>query len=106
MNAALGAGANLVGLIFFRRAPRAVTPLGGADLAAVARGKAMIAALFVDADNELIRDVMMRVKPGHPPASRQGNAGARRGDSRLFRKTRDEGDRCLRRRRSRCGTVL
>ncbi len=63
MNAALGAGANLVGLIFFPPSPRAVTPFGGADLAAVARGKAMIAALFVDADNELIRDVMMRANP-------------------------------------------
>lgn len=63
MNAALDARADLVGLVFFPPSPRAVTPLGGADLAAVARGRAMITALFVDADNTLIRDVMQRVNP-------------------------------------------
>lgn len=63
MNAALDARANLVGLVFFPPSPRAVTPLGGADLAAAARGRAMITALLVDADNTLIRDVMQRVNP-------------------------------------------
>lgn len=63
MNAALDARADLVGLVFFPPSPRAVTPLGGADLAAVARGRTMIAALLVDADNTLIRDVMQRVNP-------------------------------------------
>jgi phosphoribosylanthranilate isomerase len=63
MNAALGARADLVGLVFFPPSPRAVTPLGGADLALAARGRAMVTALFVDADNTLIRDVMQRVNP-------------------------------------------
>jgi phosphoribosylanthranilate isomerase len=63
MNAALDARADLVGLVFFPPSPRAVTPLGGADLAAAARGRAMITALLVDADNTLIRDVMQRVNP-------------------------------------------
>jgi phosphoribosylanthranilate isomerase len=63
MNAALTAHADLVGLVFFPPSPRAVTPLGGADLAAVARGRAMIAALLVDAEDEFIRDVMSRVNP-------------------------------------------
>ena len=63
MNAALSARAELVGLVFFPPSPRAVTPLGGADLAAVARGRAMIAALLVDAEDEFIRDVMSRVNP-------------------------------------------
>jgi phosphoribosylanthranilate isomerase len=63
MNAALEARADLVGLVFFPPSPRAVTPLGGADLAAVARGRAMSTALLVDADNTLIRDVMQRVNP-------------------------------------------
>jgi phosphoribosylanthranilate isomerase len=63
MNAALNARADLVGLVFFPPSPRAVTPLGGADLAAAARGRAMITALLVDADNTLIRDVMQRVNP-------------------------------------------
>ena len=63
MNAALTARADLVGLVFFPPSPRAVTPLGGADLAAVARGRAMIAALLVDAEDEFIRDVVSRVNP-------------------------------------------
>lgn len=63
MNAALDVRANIVGLVFFPPSPRAVTPLGGADLAAVARERAMIAALLVDAEDQLIRDVMARVNP-------------------------------------------
>lgn len=63
MNAALSARADLVGLVFFPPSPRAVTPLGGADLAAIARGRAGIAALFVDAEDEFIRDVVSRVNP-------------------------------------------
>lgn len=63
MNAALSAGANLVGLVFFPPSPRAVTPLGGADLAAAARGRAMVTALVVDADDILLRDIMERVNP-------------------------------------------
>ncbi len=63
MNAALSAGADLVGLVFFPPSPRAVTPLGGADLAAVARDRAMVTALVVDADDTLLRDIMARVNP-------------------------------------------
>ncbi|HVT54519.1 MAG TPA: phosphoribosylanthranilate isomerase [Xanthobacteraceae bacterium] len=63
MNAALSAGADLVGLVFFPPSPRAVTPLGGADLAAAARGRAMVTALVVDADDVLLRDIMARVNP-------------------------------------------
>lgn len=63
MDAALAARADLVGLVFFPPSPRAVTPLGGADLAAAARGRARVAALLVDANDVLIRDVMARVNP-------------------------------------------
>jgi phosphoribosylanthranilate isomerase len=63
MNAAMEAGADLVGLVFFPPSPRAVTPLGGADLAAAARGRAMVTALVVDADDVLLRDIMARVNP-------------------------------------------
>lgn len=63
MDAALSAGADLVGLVFFPPSPRAVTPLGGADLAAVARGRAAVTALLVDAEDEFIRDVVSRVNP-------------------------------------------
>jgi phosphoribosylanthranilate isomerase len=40
-----------------------VTPLGGADLAIAARGRALVTALFVDAEDEFIRDVVSRVNP-------------------------------------------
>jgi phosphoribosylanthranilate isomerase len=63
MNAALAAGADLVGLVFFPPSPRAVTPSGAADLVAAARGRAMVTALTVDADDTLLRDIMARVNP-------------------------------------------
>ena len=100
MNAALDARADLVGLVFFPPSPRAVTPLGGADLAATARGRAMITALLVDADNTLIRDVMQRVNPDLLQLHGEETPKPRRGNPRLFRKAGDESDRRLKRGRS------
>jgi phosphoribosylanthranilate isomerase len=63
MDAALDAGADLVGLVFFSASPRAVTPAEGAALAARARGRALIAALAVDADDPLLRAIAAEVAP-------------------------------------------
>lgn len=63
MDAALAAGADLVGLVFFPPSPRAVTPSGAGDLAAAARGRALLTALTVDAEDTLLRDIMARVNP-------------------------------------------
>ena len=63
MEAALNAHADLVGLVFFPPSPRAVTPAAAAKLAEQARGRALVAALLVDADDVLIREVVSNVKP-------------------------------------------
>lgn len=57
MDAALEAGADMVGLVFFPASPRNVTPLDAAKLAERARGKAKIVALSVDAGDELIATI-------------------------------------------------
>jgi phosphoribosylanthranilate isomerase len=63
MDAALDAGADLVGLVFFPPSPRAVTPEAAAKLAARARGRALVTALTVDADDELLAAIVAHAKP-------------------------------------------
>jgi phosphoribosylanthranilate isomerase len=63
MDAALEAGADMVGLVFFPPSPRSVSPEEGARLAAPARGRALVVALTVDADDALLDSIMARVTP-------------------------------------------
>ncbi len=63
MDAALKAGADMVGLVFFPPSPRNVTLAEGAKLAAYARGKARVVALTVDADDALLDGITAQVKP-------------------------------------------
>ena len=63
MNAALAAGADYVGLVFFAPSPRNVDVAEAAKLADLARGKARIVALFVDPDDALLDAVIARVRP-------------------------------------------
>ncbi|HEY4862929.1 MAG TPA: phosphoribosylanthranilate isomerase [Xanthobacteraceae bacterium] len=63
MDAALNAGADLVGLVFFPPSPRAVTMDLAAKLAARARGRALVAALVVDADDTLLAEIIEHAKP-------------------------------------------
>jgi phosphoribosylanthranilate isomerase len=63
MDAALAAGADLVGLVFFPPSPRAVTMDLAAKLAARARGRALIVALTVDADDRWLADIVDHAKP-------------------------------------------
>lgn len=49
--ASLGAGADMLGFVFFPPSPRHVDPVRAAQLAAPARGKARIVSLTVDADD-------------------------------------------------------
>ena len=56
VEAAIMAGADLIGFVFFARSPRNVTPERAAELATRVRGKAKIVALVVDAaDDEIAR---------------------------------------------------
>jgi phosphoribosylanthranilate isomerase len=63
MAAALDAGADLVGLVFFERSPRHVTLVQARDLAEHARGRAEIVALVVDADDATLHAINMAVAP-------------------------------------------
>ena len=63
VEAAVAAGADLIGLVFFPKSPRNVTLEQAAQLAALARGKAKIVALVVDADDRLLADIAGHVRP-------------------------------------------
>jgi phosphoribosylanthranilate isomerase len=63
LDAALDAGADLVGFVFFPRSPRNVSLEQAARLAARARGKAKIVTLVVDADDALLTSIAATVQP-------------------------------------------
>jgi phosphoribosylanthranilate isomerase len=61
--AALDAGADMVGLVFFDPSPRNVDLAKAAEFANLARGRAEIAALTVDADAKLLEAIVQQVNP-------------------------------------------
>jgi len=63
MNAALDAGADMVGLVFFPKSPRHVTLDRARALAAMARGRAAIVALTVDASDDALDAIAEAVAP-------------------------------------------
>jgi phosphoribosylanthranilate isomerase len=63
MQAALDAGADFVGLVFFAKSPRNVSMAKAAALADLARGHAEVVTLTVDADDELLRTIASEVRP-------------------------------------------
>ena len=63
LDAAIAAGADLVGFVFFPKSPRNVTLEQAATLAARARGKARIVTLVVDADDALLEAIAAEVRP-------------------------------------------
>jgi phosphoribosylanthranilate isomerase len=63
MQAALDAGADMVGLVFHRKSPRSVSLEVAARLADMARGKALVVALTVDPSDEGLDAIMAQVKP-------------------------------------------
>jgi phosphoribosylanthranilate isomerase len=63
LDAAISAGADLVGFVFFPKSPRNVTLEQAAALAARARGKAKIVTLVVDADDALLQSIAREVRP-------------------------------------------
>jgi phosphoribosylanthranilate isomerase len=63
MDAALAAGADLVGLVFFPPSPRAVALDEAAELAKLARGRARVVALTIDADDALLEGIVEAIAP-------------------------------------------
>jgi phosphoribosylanthranilate isomerase len=63
VDAAIAAGADLVGFVFFPKSPRNVSIERAAALAAHARGRARIVALVVDADDAALAAINRSVDP-------------------------------------------
>lgn len=61
--AALDGGATHIGLIFFPKSPRHVTPQIAATLRDAAKGRALVVAVTVDADDETLDNIVKTVKP-------------------------------------------
>jgi len=62
-DAAVRAGADFGGLVFFAKSPRALSIEGGVQLAERMRGRLKLAALVVDADDALLARIAAEVKP-------------------------------------------
>jgi phosphoribosylanthranilate isomerase len=63
VDAAVAGGADYAGLVFYPPSPRNLAPERAAALAARARGRARIVALFVDPEDALLEEVISRVDP-------------------------------------------
>jgi phosphoribosylanthranilate isomerase len=76
LEAALGAGADLVGFVFFQPSPRNVLPAQARDLGARVKGQARKVALSVDSDDAQLQAIVDDLKPdllqlhGHEPPER------------------------------------
>ena len=63
LQAALEAGADFVGLMFYPKSPRNVSLEHAAVFATQAKGRAKIVAVVVDADDALLKSIMNSAKP-------------------------------------------
>lgn len=63
LDVALSGGAAFVGAVVFPRSPRHIDPLRGATLFERARGKAKIVAVTVDADDALLTEIALILRP-------------------------------------------
>lgn len=63
LDAALAAGADYVGFVFYDRSPRNIAPAVARRLADRARGSAKVVALLVDPDDLLLASIVRTVNP-------------------------------------------
>ncbi len=64
LDAALDAGADMLGFVFFPPSPRSLSFAKAADLAARAGTRAIKVALSVDADDALLESIIAALRPG------------------------------------------
>jgi phosphoribosylanthranilate isomerase len=64
LHAALDAGADYVGLVFFPNSPRYIAPAAARPLAETASGRIETVAVLVDPEDALIDDILATVRPG------------------------------------------
>jgi phosphoribosylanthranilate isomerase len=64
VDAAVQAGADFIGFVFFPKSPRNISVAEAASLAHQARGKAQVVALCVDPDDALLETITTQLKPG------------------------------------------
>lgn len=62
--AAIDAGADALGLVFYEKSARAVSPAQAAEIAAVVPPFVTLVSLFVDADADTVADVVSRLPVG------------------------------------------
>lgn len=85
VDAAIEAGADLVGFVFFPPSPRNVAPAQAAMLAERARGRALVTALLVDPEPDFAAEIAALVRPdllqlhGRESAERVAAIGAATG---------------------------
>ena len=63
LEAAIEAGADMVGFVFFAKSPRHVSLAEASVLGKLARGRAAVVALTVDAQEETIADIITALRP-------------------------------------------
>jgi phosphoribosylanthranilate isomerase len=82
LEAALAAGADMVGFVFFERSPRFVGPDHARNLGARARGRARVVALSVDPTDRMLGEIVRALAPDflqlHGAESPERVAGIRR----------------------------
>ena len=93
LDAALAAGADMVGFVFFPKSPRNVGLAAARALGAQARGRARIVALTVDADDALLAGVIEALDPDILQLHGRGEPGPGRRHRRPLRPADDEGGR-------------
>ncbi len=93
LDAAVEAGAERVGLVFFPRSPRHLALPRAAALASRVRGRAAIVALTVDADDAALDAIAAAVAPDMLQLHGRETPGARRRRAGEARPARDQGAR-------------
>ncbi len=63
LEAAIGAGAEFVGFVFFAKSPRNLTIPDAVDLSGAVRGRARTVAVVVDPDDDLLDRIVGKVQP-------------------------------------------